>query len=191
MSDVPDDFDATAADAPSANRERLDDLLPQIYDDLRKLAARYLRGERAGHTLQPTALVHDAYLRLAGRDVVTWQNRAQLFAVAAQAMRHALVDHARGRLREKRGGGAIRVTLDDEALGAGEPDADLVALDDALRALEALDPQKSRVVELRYFGGLTIEETARVLALSPATVKRDWTLARAWLRRETLRRGGA
>jgi RNA polymerase sigma-70 factor, ECF subfamily len=172
------------------NKEVLDDLLPLVYDELRKLAASYLRGERAGHTLQPTALVHDAYVRLAGGEV-SWENRAQLFTIAAQAMRHVLVDHARGRLREKRGGGAQRVTLDDARLGPSEPDEDLVALDDALSALEALDPQKSRIVELRYFAGLTIEETAETLSLSTATIKRDWTLARAWLRREVLRRGTA
>jgi RNA polymerase sigma factor (TIGR02999 family) len=186
---MPDSPDEPAADASSANREALDDLLPQVYDELRRLAASYLRGERAGHSLQPTALVHDAYVRLAGGNAVAWQNRAQLFAIAAQAMRHVLVDHARGRLRAKRGAGAAHVTLADEALGAGEPDADLVALDDALGALETVDPQKSRIIELRYFAGLTIEETAEALGLSPATVKRDWTFARAWLRREILRRG--
>jgi RNA polymerase sigma factor (TIGR02999 family) len=173
-----------------SNRDVLDELLPLVYDELRKLAASYLRGERAGHTLQPTALVHDAYVRLAGGEI-SWENRAQLFTIAAQAMRHVLVDHARGRLREKRGGGAQRVTLDDARLGPSEPDEDLVALDDALSALEALDPQKSRIVELRYFAGLTIEETAETLSLSSATIKRDWTLARAWLRREVLRRGTA
>jgi RNA polymerase sigma factor (TIGR02999 family) len=184
MPDAPDDIDA-----PPANREALDGLLPQVYDELRRLAASYLRGERQGHTLQPTALVHDAYVRLAASGSISWENRAQLFTVAAQAMRHVLVDHARGRLREKRGGGAVRVTLGDGVLGPGEADASLVALDDALDALDALDPQKRRIVELRYFAGLTIEETAEALALSPATVKRDWTLARAWLRRELLRQG--
>jgi RNA polymerase sigma-70 factor, ECF subfamily len=176
---------------PDPNREALDDLLPLVYDELRRLAASYLRGERAGHTLQPTALVHDAYVRLAGGGAVTWENRAQLFTIAAQAMRHVLVDHARGRLREKRGGGAVRVTLGDDAVGPSEPDESLVALDEALEALEALDPQKGRIVELRYFAGLTIEETAEALSLSQATIKRDWTLARAWLRRELSSRGSA
>jgi RNA polymerase sigma-70 factor (ECF subfamily) len=174
MSDAPDDI------AAPTDREALDGLLPQVYDELRRLAASYLRGERAGHTLQPTALVHDAYVRLAGSGSISWENRAQLFTVAAQAMRHVLVDHARGRLREKRGAGAARVTLADDVLGPEARDESLVALDDALDALDALDPQKRRIVELRYFAGFTI---------SPASVKRDWTLARAWLRRELVRQG--
>jgi RNA polymerase sigma factor (TIGR02999 family) len=171
------------------DRAALEQLVPLVYAELRKVAARALRAERQGHTLQPTALVHEAYLRLADQKDVQWQNRAHFLGCAAQIMRHILIDSARGRRAGKRGGGAVRVTLDDALGVAAARELDLIALDDALSALAALDARQARVVELRYFGGLSIEETAEVLGVSPATVSNDWAVARTWLRRE-LRRGG-
>lgn len=168
----------------------LDALLPIVYAELRQRAARALRRENAGHTLQPTALVHEAYLRLVDQRRARWENRAQFFGVAAQAMRRVLVDHARGRHANKRGGGADHFTLgaaDDAGAGTGGSDdavVEVLALDDALARLAVLDPQQARVVELRYFGGLSVEETAAAIGVSPATVKREWAVARAWLRRE-------
>jgi RNA polymerase sigma factor (TIGR02999 family) len=163
--------------------------MPLVYDRLRQLARRHLARERAGHTLQPTALVHEAYLRLAGHHRIQWQDRGHFLALAATTMRRVLVSHARGRLAEKRGGGGAALSLDDVPAPAVERAEELVALDDALEALAAFDPRQARVVELRYFGGLTVEETAAALGVSPATVKLDWSLARAWLRRE-LTEGG-
>jgi RNA polymerase sigma factor (TIGR02999 family) len=161
-----------------------DALLPIVYDELRRLAAAYLRRERPGQTLQPTALVHEAYLRLIKDRPGRWQNRAHFCAIAAHSMRQILIERARARGALKRGGAQARVTL-DEGLVAGEPRAiDLVALDDALERLEQLDAEQARLVELRFFGGLTIEETAEAMGLSPATIKRHWTVARAWLARE-------
>jgi RNA polymerase sigma factor (TIGR02999 family) len=172
----------------SGDREALDALAPLVYDELRRLAGRYLRRERLDHTLQSTALVHEAYLRLIDQRNVRWQNRAQFFGLAAELIRRILVDHARAKQAAKRGGSAYKLTL-DEALDASEPrDLDLVRLDDVLQGLAKIDPQQSRVVELRFFAGLTIEETAEVLGISPATVKRDWLVAKAWLRREMLGR---
>jgi RNA polymerase sigma factor (TIGR02999 family) len=165
----------------SGNREALDQLLPLVYHELRKIAERYLKRERSGHTLQTTALVHEAYLKLIDQRQVQWQNRAHFFGIAAQAMRRILVDHARSRQTGKRGSGGVRITLDENLKVSDERATDLLALDDALNALAQLDPQKSRIVELRYFGGLSIEETAGVLALGTATVIRQWRLARAWL----------
>jgi RNA polymerase sigma factor (TIGR02999 family) len=159
-------------------------LIPLVYDELRRLARRHLRRERPDHTLQSAALVHEAYLRLIHEDAPQWQNRAHFFGVAAQLMRHILVDHARNRLAAKRGAGAPRLTLDPQIALPQKREVDLVALDDALNQLAALDPQQSRLVELRFFGGLSIEETSVVLGISQATVKRDWATARAWLRRE-------
>lgn len=159
-------------------------LIPLVYDELRRLARRHLRRERPDHTLQSAALVHEAYLRLIRQDQPQWQNRAHFFGVAAQLMRHILVDHARNRAAAKRGAGAPRLTLDPEVALPQERDVDLVKLDDALNELAALDLQQSRVVELRFFGGLSIEETSVALGISPATVKREWATARAWLRRE-------
>ncbi len=167
----------------AGDREALERLLPLVYDELRRLAAHYLRGERPGHTLQPTALVHEAWFKLVDQRDVRWQNRAHFLGVAAQQMRRILVDHARGHNRYKRGGDQVRLPLDDARDVPEERDVDLVRLDDALRDLAAIDPQQSRVVELRYFGGLTIEETAEAIGVSPATVKRDWAMARAWLHR--------
>jgi RNA polymerase sigma factor (TIGR02999 family) len=161
-----------------------EELIPLVYDELRRLARRHLRRERPDHTLQSAALVHEAYLRLVRQDQPQWQNRAHFFGVAAQLMRHILVDHARNRAAAKRGAGAQRLTLNTDVALPQERGLDLVSLDEALNELAALDPQQSRVVELRFFGGLSIEETSVVLGISPATVKREWATARAWLRRE-------
>jgi RNA polymerase sigma-70 factor, ECF subfamily len=169
------------------SRESLDELLPLIYRELRRLAARALHRERSGHTLQPTALVHEAYLRLIDQREVTWQNRAHFFAVAAQAMRRILVDHARARERVKRGGPQQQVTLLEEHAVQETGSVDVLALDQALTRLDRIDPRQRQVVELRYFSGLSIEETAAVLDISPATVKREWTMARAWLHAELTR----
>jgi len=166
------------------DQEARDALIPLIYGELRRLARRHLGHERRDHTLQSAALVNEAYLRLVRQDPPQWQNRAHFFGVAAQMMRHILVDHARNRLAAKRGGGAPRLSLDPEIAPAQKPELDLVALDGALNKLATLDPQQSRLIELRFFGGLSIEDTAEVLGTSPATVKREWTTARAWLRRE-------
>lgn len=171
----------------------LEKLTPLIYGELKRLAARYLRRERSDHTLEATALVHEAYLRLIDQRHVVWQNRAHFFGVAAQAIRRILVDYARGRHAAKRGAGAVKLSLEDVVETPRQRPLDLVALDDALEDLAKMDPQQSRVVELRFFAGLSIEETAEVLGISPATVKRDWTAAKAWLHRDLSGRaaGGA
>lgn len=162
----------------------LEKLMPLVYSELKRLAHHYLKGERAGNILQTTALVNEAYLRLIDSSRVQWQNRAHFFAVSAQLMRRVLVDAARARNYQKRGGGALQVSL-NEALPLGEQRGpDLVALDDALQELAAFDPRKSKVVELRFFGGLSVKETAEVLQVSEDTVMRDWSIARAWLLRE-------
>ena len=162
----------------------LDTLLPLVYQELRRLAAGYLRREKPGQTLQPTALVHEAYLRLMKDRPDRWQNRAHFCAIAAHSMRQILIERARARGAVKRGGARPRVTL-DEALVAGEDRSiDLLALDEALERLAQLDPEQARLVELRFFGGLTVEETAEAMDISPATVKRHWTVAKAWLTRE-------
>jgi RNA polymerase sigma factor (TIGR02999 family) len=170
-------------DWSGGDQSALDRLIPLVHAELRRIAGRQMGRERDGHTLQPTALVNEAYVRLAGNSDLRLQSRAHFFAVCAQVMRHVLIDHARAREREKRGGGALRVSL-REASGHEDRDADLVALDEALGALEAVDPQKARVVELRYFAGLSVEEAAAVLGVSPTTVKREWRRARAFLHRE-------
>jgi RNA polymerase sigma factor (TIGR02999 family) len=156
-------------------------LISVVYDELRKIASQYLRRERQHHTLQATALANEAYLKLVDLSEVNWQDRAHFFAVAAQVMRHILVDYARQQGAEKRGGGLQKLTLDEAVSLAGERDLDLLALDEALAQLASFDPQQSQVVELRFFGGLSIEETAAVMGLSTATIKREWTLAKAWL----------
>jgi len=156
-------------------------LLELVYPELRRLAQHYMDRERPGHTLQATALVHEAYLRIFDAEPIQWQDRAHFFAVAANRMRQILVDHARAREAERRGGGRVQVSLDAETAVALGPDYDLIALDEALERLEALDPRACRVVELRFFGGLTEAEAAEVLGISPATLKRDWEFARAWL----------
>ncbi len=166
------------------DRKALDELLPLVYGELRRIADRYLRRERADHTLQPTALVHEAYLRLVDQREVEWQNRAHFFGVAAQMMRRILVDHARAQQTTKRGGGGIKVSLDDVLEISDEQLEGMIALDDALQALEKIDPQKSRIVELRFFGGLSIEETAEALGVGTATVIRQWRMAKAFLYKE-------
>ncbi|MBZ5544595.1 MAG: sigma-70 family RNA polymerase sigma factor [Acidobacteriia bacterium] len=172
------------------DQEALEKLTPLVYKELRRLAHRYMARERPGHTLQTTALVHEVYLRLVDERGVSWQNRAHFFAICARTMRRILIDFARARQYQKRGGEAAHVSLDN-ALGiARQPVVDLVALDDALNHLASLDPRKSQVVELRFFGGLSVEETAEVLKISPETVMRDWKMAKAWLARELQRSAG-
>jgi RNA polymerase sigma factor (TIGR02999 family) len=168
----------------------LDRLVPLVYRDLHLRARRCMAGERAEHSLQTTALIHEAYLKLVGPSPVEWESRGHFFAVAARVMRRILVDHARARRSQKRGGQGQPVPLDEGLVGAGGPDRDLVSLDDALKALAAFDERKARVVEMRYFGGLSVEETAEVLKVSPQTVLRDWKLAKVWLLREMKRGGG-
>jgi len=165
------------------HQEALEKLMPLVYDELRRLARHYMRRERPGHILQTSALVNEAYLRLVDASQVNWQNRAHFFAISAELMRRILVDFARAQQSQKRGGGTPAVSLDEE-LDVSEQRLDLAALDDALKALAVLDPRKSRLVELRFFGGLSVEETAEVLQVSPETVKRDWKLAKVWLLRE-------
>lgn len=184
---MPADVTQLLADWSQGKEQAFDQLAPAVYDELRRLAARYLSRERAGHTLQPTALVHEAFLRLIDQSRVEWQNRAHFFGVAAQMIRRILVDHARAHQAAKRGAGVAHYAIDDALDAAAPRDLDLVALDDALATLATLDPQQSRVIELRFFGGLSIEETAAVLNVSPATVKREWAAARAWLYRELSR----
>lgn len=169
------------------DKEALEKLTPLVYQELYRLAHAYLRGERAGHTLQTTALVNEAYLRLIDASQMRWQNRAHFFAVSAKMMRHILVDFARARRNRKRGGGALQVTLDEAITVATGKSTELVALDDALTALARLDERQSKVVELRFFGGLTEVEIAEVLKVSPRTVSSDWSLARSWLLRELSR----
>jgi RNA polymerase sigma factor (TIGR02999 family) len=168
-----------------ANRDPAarEQLVPIVYEELRRLAHHYMRGERAGHTLQTTALVNEVYLRLTRIDAVRWRDRVHFFAMAATLMRRVLVDYARQRGREKRGAGVTVISLNENAV-APQPAVDLVALDDALERLAAVDPQQGRVIELRFFAGLSVEETAEALGISPATVKRDWATAKLWLYNE-------
>jgi RNA polymerase sigma-70 factor (ECF subfamily) len=168
-------------DLTNGNRTAVDALLPVIYSELRSLAANYLRRERTDHTLQPTALVHEAYLRLVDQTQVNWQNRAHFFGVAAQMMRRILVDHARAHHANKRGGEFQKVAIDEMPHNIFDRSTELVALDDALLELATFDEMKSRIIELRYFGGLTVEETAEALGVTPITIKRHWRLAKAWL----------
>ena len=161
-----------------------DELMPLVYDELRRLAHQCMKRERPVHTLQTSALLHEAYLRLVDQKNIQWQDRAHFFGIAARLMRQVLIDYARTRGYAKRGGGALRVSLDEAMIVSKKRAAEVVALDDALKSLAEIDPRKSQIVELRFFGGLSIEETAEVLAVSPGTVMRDWTLAKAWLRRE-------
>jgi RNA polymerase sigma factor (TIGR02999 family) len=180
----PHDLTQLLVECRQGNRAALDELMPVVYAELQALAKRYLSGERIGHTLQSTALVHEAYLKLVDQRNVQWQNRAHFFGVAAQMMRRLLVDHARRRNRAKRGNAGTRITL-VEGLASVEPvDIDAIALDDALTSLERLDPRKGRLVELRFFGGLTVEEIAEVLGTSVGTVKREWRFAKVWLARQ-------
>jgi RNA polymerase sigma factor (TIGR02999 family) len=167
----------------AGDKAAFDELMPFVYQQLRKLAANCLRSERPDHTLPPTALVHEAYLRLVDSNVA-WEDRVHFYAVAARAMRRILVDHAKARNREKRGGGAGKVSLEDVVVVAAQPSSELVALDEAMSRLEAKDRRKSQIVELLFFGGLTYEDVAATLQISPATVHRELTLAKAWLHRE-------
>jgi RNA polymerase sigma factor (TIGR02999 family) len=180
---MPSEISRLLEEHRAGNPDAVNRLTPQLYDELRRIAAYYMRGERPDHSLQPTALVHEAYLRLVGQDDLHWESRAHFFAIAARAMRNILVDRARARGSAKRGGDVARVPLDEVEALVGAPDLDYLALDAALDALERVDPQQCRVVELRYFAGLGIEETADALGVSPATVKRDWAMAKVWLRR--------
>jgi RNA polymerase sigma factor (TIGR02999 family) len=171
----------------AGDRNAVADLVPLLYDELRQLASKYLRRERPGHTLQATALVHEAYLRLVDQKDVGWQNRSHFFGVAAQQMRRILVDHARHRHAAKRGGAAPKVALDEALVVSDQAAEDVLQLNELLTRLAELDEQQARVVELRVFGGLTVEEAAEALDISPATVKRDWAMAKAWLTREIQR----
>jgi RNA polymerase sigma factor (TIGR02999 family) len=163
------------------NRTALDELVPLVHSELRRIARNYMRGERKGHTLQTTALINEAYVRLVDQKHVKWQNRAHFLALASELMRRILVDYARRRQSQKRGGAALQVTLSEAAEVSNRRTPDLLALDEALTSLAEIDPRRSRVVELRFFGGLSIEETAEVLKVSDTTVERDWTIAKAWL----------
>ena len=171
----------------NGDKAALGELMPLVYQELRRIARRYMRGERAGHTLQSAALVNEAYLRLIEIRSVDWQSRAHFFAMAAQLMRRVLVDHARSRNYAKRGGAQQKLSLSEADGLADKPDVDLVALDDALKTLAAMNGRQSQIVELQYFGGMTIKETAEVLGVSHTTVERDWRIAKAWLRRELSR----
>ncbi len=171
------------ADWGRGDKSAFDKLFPLVHEELRRIAQRQMSHERPGHTLQATALVNEAYLKLAGNEGFEWRDRAHFYAVCAQVMRHVLIDHARAHARDKRGGGAVQVSLNDAIALSEQRAEELVALDEALRSLEHLDPQKGRIVEMRYFGGLSIEETAEVLDISPRTVRREWRRAKAWLYR--------
>jgi RNA polymerase sigma-70 factor, ECF subfamily len=175
------DVTALLAEIANGNQAAQEKLVPLVYDQLKKLARRYMRRERADHTLQTTALVHEAYLKLVGQHSPHWQGRAQFFGTAAQLMRRILIDHARRHLREKRGGTQLIVPLEEGFTFTPEHSEDLLKLDEALDRLSKLDPRQSRIVELRFFGGLSVEETSRFLNVSPITVKRDWAVARVWL----------
>ena len=186
----PQEITRLLADWNAGDAEALERLAPLVYAELRRIARRQIGREREGHTLQATALVNEAYLRLAGGGGLALQDRAHFYAVCAQVMRHILVDHARAHARDKRGGGAAHVPLDEAVFAAVVDSDELVALDEALRGLEGVDPQKARVVALRYFAGLSIEETAEVLGISPTTVRREWRRAKAWLYRAIAEGGG-
>lgn len=184
--DQPDREDVTIllAELTKGNKEAAAKLISIVYDELRRLAGAYMRRERSDHTLQTTALVHEAYLKLVEQRSVNWRNRTHFFGIAAQAMRRILVDHARGHLREKRGGGLQAVPMDEALVFAPEQSEEFLKLDAALERLTKLDPRQGKIVELRFFGGLTVEQTADLLSISPMTVKRDWSMAKAWLHGE-------
>jgi RNA polymerase sigma factor (TIGR02999 family) len=184
MAALPQDITRLLKVWSNGDKDALDELVPLVYPELRRLARAYMRRERTDHTLQTSALINEAYLRLADQRPIKWQDRAHFFAVAAQVMRHILVDHARRYRYRKRGGGAERVEL-NEVLVCDERAADLVVLDQALNKLATIDERKSQIVELRFFGGLTVEETADVMKLAPITIMREWRAAKAWLGRET------
>ncbi len=185
---APSEITQMLIELTGGNRDVVNQILPHIYDELRRLAGSYLRRERADHTLQPTALVHEAYMKLIDQKQVHWQNRAHFFGIAAQVMRRILMDHARKHTAEKRGGDADKLPLEEEILVVShERSGDLIALDDALQALAQFDEQKAKIVELRYFGGLSIEETAEVMGVSVPTINRQWRMAKAWLHSELAR----
>jgi RNA polymerase sigma-70 factor (ECF subfamily) len=175
------DVTALLIEVANGNQAAQEKLVPLVYDQLKRLARRYMRRERAGHTLQTTALVHEAYLKLVGQHSPHWQGRAQFYGTAAQLMRRILIDHARRHLREKRGGTQVILPLEEGLAFTPEHSEDLLKLDEALDRLSKLDPRQSRIVELRFFGGLSVEETSRFLNVSPITVKRDWAVAKVWL----------
>ncbi len=172
------------ADWSNGNQAALDNLMPLVYDELRRMARSYMRGQSSGHTFQTTELIHEAYLKLAKQEDPDWQNRAHFFGVASQAMRHILVDYARAKNTGKRGGSAKNITLEESLIVSPEHSEEVIALDDALNRLAELDERKTKVVEMKFFGGLKIEEIAEVLKISPETVKRDWSFAKSWLLRE-------
>jgi RNA polymerase sigma factor (TIGR02999 family) len=182
--ETPSDVTALLSELTRGNPEAGTKLIPLVYDELRRMANGYMRRERTGHTLQATALVHEAYLKLLGQHSVDWQNRAHFFGIAAHLMRRVLIDHARGHVRDKRGGGAEAVPLEEDLVFSAEKSADFLELDSALERLAAIDARQAKIVEMRFFGGLTVEETAEVLGISAKTVKRDWTVAKAWLHGE-------
>lgn len=186
---VPEEVSQLLLDWSKGDDTALNKLIPVIYQELQRLAHHYMRQERVEHTLQTTALVNEAYMRLVSYQMIQWQGRTHFFAVAAQAMRRILVEHARGRASVKRGGGMQKVSLDETAIVSEAKAAELIAVDDALNRLEAWDPRKSKIVELRFFGGLSIDETAEALKISPTTVQREWRSAKAWLYR-ALSEGG-
>jgi RNA polymerase sigma-70 factor (ECF subfamily) len=184
MGDLREDVTQVLEQLRGGDKRAADKLLPLVYDEFRALARHYLAQERHNHTLQPTALVHEAYMKLVDQTRVDWQGKSHFFAVAAQAMRRILVDHARAHQRDKRGGGRARVVLDEAVALSPQKDEDVLALDEALERLGALDPRQAKVVELRFFGGLSVDEVAEALGVSKRTVEGDWTFARAWLSRE-------
>ena len=184
MAGVREDVTQVLEQLAEGDKRAADKLLPLVYDEFRALARHYLAQERANHTLQPTALVHEAYMKLVDQTRVDWQGKSHFFAVAAQAMRRILVDHARSRQRDKRGGGRARVVLDEAVALSPQKDEDVLALDEALEKLSGLDPRQAKVVDLRFFGGMNVEEVAQALGVSKRTVEGDWTFARAWLSRE-------
>jgi RNA polymerase sigma-70 factor (ECF subfamily) len=178
------DVTALLSESARGNREAAEKLIPLVYDELKRLARSYLRGERPDHTLQATALVHEAYLKLVKQRAMDWQSRTHFLGIAAHLMRRILIDHARGHVRKKRGGVKDVLPLDEAVVFSPEHSEELVKLDEALERLAKLDARQSRIVELRYFGGLTVEETAELLGISPKTVKRDWSVAKVWLHAE-------
>ena len=184
MTPSPEEVTDLLNDWGNGDQEALNRLMPLVYDELHRLASRYLRHERVGHTLQTTALVHEAYLKLVDQKKANWLNRVQFFAAAAKVMRHVLVDYARSRKAAKRGGDYCRLSLDEAAISSQDKDADLLVLNEALDNLAAIDAQQSRVVELRVFGGLTVEDTAEALGISARKVKREWSMAKAWLHQQ-------
>jgi len=186
----PEDITLLLSELKNGNQEAASKLMPLVYDELRRLARGYMRRERPEHTLQPTALVHEAYLKLIKQRSIDWQGRSHFFGIAAQLMRRILIDHARGHLREKRGGALQVFSLDEALVFSPGQSAELVRLDEALERLAKIDPRQSKIVELRFFGGLSVEEAAEFLGISPKTVKRDWSMAKAWLHGELRQNDG-